>query len=437
MTKRKASTRDVEQFLDLYVEFARSYLATSRKRMREHGIDAFEDVKKPPWYSFTPSMQDAEYPGAVAEACAKIIYRNGWKKLKLSRDDGSEIPNPTYKQVREHLMYDLSQPISNLIRQRNTFRLSPRAVRSQAERYVHAWLYGGTGSVCMIPLAGLTGTLLKAAITDDVSVQKATRSDLDRLRRYRQMFRYDPLDEYPAIEYVIKRRVVGPNNEEQRFAHEAGTAVTALRLAQSGTVGVPAMFTEPLLPADILGGFQRLIEFETSGRMLNNDATLTRSIAAKARHIAKQLNAHGASGPLSLALRRYNLMYSRTLPEDRIIDLAIVCESALLPNDKEELKLRMRVRAAQLCRPELAAKRTSELIRRLYDVRSNIVHNAFRFNDGKIEKEIHKGFPEMQPGHFLVEAQNLVRLILVQMLDRVTKGESLKNICEALDARAF
>jgi len=81
-----------------------------------------------------------------------------------------------------------------------------------------------------------------------------------------------------------------------------------------------------------------------------------------------------ASRRLSLGIERKNL-------EDKLIDYMIGLEALYLPDGNAELSFRLSVRVAFLLSSKIERKNTYEFLRKIYDVRSSIVHgNKYELN---------------------------------------------------------
>ena len=141
-------------------------------------------------------------------------------------------------------------------------------------------------------------------------------------------------------------------------------------------------------------------------------------------------------GDLSVGLRRFNQSYERRIPEDQIIDLTIALESTLLGDLEDELKYRLAVRGAALLADAQAPwkpQASRALLLAMYDVRSSIVHSGQQLSDQKVLKKIRN--LGMQPKDFLQQCEQIVRDVLKVYVQHRTKGQSVKQVNEDLEAR--
>ncbi len=95
---------------------------------------------------------------------------------------------------------------------------------------------------------------------------------------------------------------------------------------------------------------------------------------------------------LVMALRRFNMAFERQQLDDRIVDLMIAAESLFLhdvgaPGERGELRFRLALRAAKFVEsPQYAPRQVFNLMRKAYDVRSQVVHGGSINNTGLPDK---------------------------------------------------
>jgi len=88
-----------------------------------------------------------------------------------------------------------------------------------------------------------------------------------------------------------------------------------------------------------------------------------------------------------VALRRLSLGIERKNPEDKLIDYMIGLEALYLPDGNAELSFRLSVRVAFLLFSGSEKKDTYNFLRKMYDVRSSIVHgNKYELNADDIKQ---------------------------------------------------
>ena len=142
-------------------------------------------------------------------------------------------------------------------------------------------------------------------------------------------------------------------------------------------------------------------------------------------------------GDMTLALRRFNQSYHRTLLEDQIIDLTIALESSLLTREKgEELSYRLSLRGTALLaqRGAWEPDKSQALLKVMYDIRSKIVHDGRLLSD--LEKDIKKKLQHVgiSTREFPQQCEDIVRDVLKEyVLREEATGQSMEQINEGLD----
>ena len=80
-----------------------------------------------------------------------------------------------------------------------------------------------------------------------------------------------------------------------------------------------------------------------------------------------------------VASRRLSLGIERKSLEDKLIDYMIGLEALYLPDGSAELSFRLSVRVAFLLSSKIERKNTYEFLKKIYDVRSSIVHGNKKY----------------------------------------------------------
>lgn len=105
---------------------------------------------------------------------------------------------------------------------------------------------------------------------------------------------------------------------------------------------------------------------------------------------------------VNLALERIIRSRCQFVPGNRSIDLAIALEVLFVNADRDEHSYKISLRAARLLHQDIAARqRTFMQVRRLYDMRSSMVHTGGIKNDYPVDAE-------RVPAHEIVEAVDAV-----------------------------
>ena len=84
----------------------------------------------------------------------------------------------------------------------------------------------------------------------------------------------------------------------------------------------------------------------------------------------------GINGRFKVALRRLSLGIERKNPEDKLLDYMIGLETLYMPDGNAELSFRLSIRVAFLLSLSKDRKETFDFLRKMYTVRSHIVHGS-------------------------------------------------------------
>jgi hypothetical protein len=212
------------------------------------------------------------------------------------------------------------------------------------------------------------------------------------------------------------------------FRDEVARVVTALRLFASGDVGIPA----------VLGTSTGLFEKFASQYVFDGRArTSSRMYELRAADwdaFTKVYDALGAiDGKMQIPLRRFNQAYGRQSGEDTIIDLTIALESCLLPKTRDELQYRLSMRGAALLTSLRNPVETLALLKTMYEIRSEIVHNGRLLSENGVRRKIERLGPVVAKD-FLHACEDVARDVLRESILRLATGGTLRALSEELDA---
>jgi hypothetical protein len=245
----------------------------------------------------------------------------------------------------------------------------------------------------------------------------------------------------------LKNGPPNPNTTKQEVLHELGDIVAALRLLKKGDVGAPAIYEKNQRPVlwqgvrmvNVLGN-QQVRQFPLSPfqyyELSEPDIPDLKELSKALHQLRTGRPQASLYGDMTLALRRFNQSYNRTVPEDQIIDLTIALESSLLVKERgEELSYRLSLRGTALLAPRgvWEPSKSQILLKVMYDIRSKIVHDGRLLSDlGKdIKKLQHVG---IQPSEFTQQCEDIVRDVLKEyVLRKEATGQSMEQINEELD----
>jgi Apea-like HEPN len=137
---------------------------------------------------------------------------------------------------------------------------------------------------------------------------------------------------------------------------------------------------------------------------------------------------------MSIPRRRFNQAYGRQSGEDTIIDPTIALESCLLPNTREELQYRLSMRGAALLASLRNPVETQTLLKIVYEIRSEIVHNGKLLSDHGLRRKT-ESLGSVVAKDFQHACEDVVRDVLRESLLLLAVGGSLADLCQELDDR--
>lgn len=242
-----------------------------------------------------------------------------------------------------------------------------------------------------------------------------------------------------------KNDTLNSNEAKQEVLQELGDIVTALRLLKKGDVGAPAIYEKNQTPVlwqgvrkvNILGN-QQVRQFPLSPfqyyELSEHEIPDLKDLSKALHQLRTGQTQASLYGDMAVALRRFNQSYNRELPEDQIIDLTIALESSLLAELRDELNYRLSLRGTALLASggKWEPSKSQALLKAMYDIRSNIVHN------GRLLSNLKKDIRKLQrfgieTRDFVQWCEDIVRDVLKEYVLREARGQSLKQVNEELD----
>jgi hypothetical protein len=212
-----------------------------------------------------------------------------------------------------------------------------------------------------------------------------------------------------------------------------GKFALAIRLATGSTgpnrmvwMGEPSWIhvempeAHPQVENQILGHWRRVaaVKPEDLSGLVDLVALIGRAQEQSAGKGQKQ----GTVSAVSIALGRYSRSYAGLIWQDTVLDLATALEACFGPENKEEIGLTLRTRAAHLLGRNDAA-RADEIygdLADLYDLRSDLIHGNARFRHTPQELCDARGyahtFPSDRLGALLDRWRDIVRRAIVARL---------------------
>lgn len=152
----------------------------------------------------------------------------------------------------------------------------------------------------------------------------------------------------PDIEFFTKLFFPEGRNRTQSRSHKMSDIFDSAASNQAGQIGSLGVFAGKTGGAASSYGWPTPeFQVQTAGQdyKLNRDEAAT--VVALFQRLRDGFNDNSLKA-LDVAIRRFNLSYSRTLPEGKIIDLTVALESTLLHGIEAELQYRLSIIGAAL-----------------------------------------------------------------------------------------
>lgn len=296
------------------------------------------------------------------------------------------------------------------------------------------WNGGPIEEEVVVPLFNTTGDIQPFALDEEAEI--AELSDTEKGRIWNPHFSNHLLPAHDLMGVRHKIHLARISQLDAPFlTREAGEValriITTLRLHQKGRIGVRGYFSRRKVAyhgnewgAGSWGWAQ--LQRGVSGYKFEQDDSV------RIQHLHRTIYG-GELGSkrrsLDVGLRRFNQAYSRRDIEDQIIDYAIALDSLLVPDGQTELTHRLAQRGAFLLAESCEPQETYKNLVALYTARSKIVH------EGQLLSEMKhlRNASDVSPLDLPAKADDLVRNILKELIKRITRHESLRQLVTDLD----
>lgn len=405
---------------------------------------SFSGIEKPDFRGLLLVNRE-RWGKAEAERCAREHFAHDVRRERQVLDENWQlIASPTFghlgNQLGNQLSYEVYYALADLCERLQTLRPTGEQLLGAYERLTEEW-------TCPTVMWRLAAPLLnfkteKCPMRIGQSLELAALSHEEKTSLWNQNAGFGPFGEPQVMDrgdlaraQFVLRGSSTTGRDESGFGPELGNEIartlTALRLLKSGDVGVPGILG---VSNGLFGKFASQYVFEgrprTSGRMCELRA-------ADWAGVVKVYGALGAiDGKMQIPLRRFNQAYSRQSGEDTIIDLTIALESCLLSETRDELQYRLSMRGAALLAGLRTPLETQALLKTVYEIRCEIVHNGKSLSDEAVRRKVERLGPVVAKD-FLHACEDVVRDILRECVLRLATGGALRALSEELDARVL
>src|SRR5579875_322247 len=377
-----------------------------------------------------------------AKACAREHFeREVRRERQVLGEDWKPIRSPTFgssgNQLGHQLAYEVHYALADLCERLQTLRPDRDQLLEAYDRLIQHWTDPTIEWRLAAPLVNFRTEKCPLRIDGEIELIALSHEEKTRLWNHNPGF--GPFGEPQVMDRSDLARarfmLVGFSSGAcddhgfgPEFASKVTRVVTALRLLRAGDVGAPA----------ILGTSSGLFEkfasqYVFDGRVRNSG----RVFELRACDWEDFGRIYGALGGLANAmqipLRRFNQAFGRPSAEDMIIDLTIALESCLLSNSGAK-KVPLSKRGAALLVHLRNPAETESLLRAMYEVRNEIVHEGKLLCDEGLPKKVERLSPVVAKD-FLHACEDVTRDVLRECVLRLAAGGSVVDMCRELDAQ--
>ncbi|MGH7780834.1 MAG: hypothetical protein ACREQR_13515 [Candidatus Binataceae bacterium] len=380
-----------------------------------------------------------------ANLCAQEHFERGIRRdRKIFDETWQPITKPTFGKARnafgEQLTYELYSAIVNLCERVQTLNPTEAQVREAYQGLLEEWASPTVVWGLWAPLVNFKCEHFPLRIAQNLELAALTHEEKTKLWNPNGVA--GPFAEPPGLdranmaraEFALRATSTTGRDDAgfgQEFGKDVVRAVTALRLLGVGDVGAPV----------ILGVNNGLFERYASQYVFDGRSrTPGRIYELRAADWDSVMNVYDAlgviEGRMQISLRRFNQAYGRQLGEDSIIDLTIALEGCLLPETRDELQYRLSMRGAALVAGLRNPLETQALLKTMYEVRSEIVHNGKLVADEGVRRKVERLGPVVAKD-FLHACEDVVRDILRECVLRLAVGGTLRTLSEEIDTKVL
>jgi hypothetical protein len=288
---------------------------------------------------------------------------------------------------------------------------------------------------------------------DSVSLSTLNEETADALRTFEHNYRHrNPSDLIHSGQWAIHAEV-SSSTDNSAIPHEMMDApgqqlgkriVTALRLfgPKKGSVGFNRAFEVSSGWQTYRFGIPEVLDLDEGGRepsLSRESYSLTEEDQEEFQNLWTQLCSEIRLDPeyeLSTSLRRFNEMYVKPYPGDRLLDCMIACEGLLLRGPHPGTKRsRMSLRASMLLDEfaEINRSETRKRIKTAYEQRGKLVHE-----DKYLADILNSGIDRdsecfVHPEEYLIELRELLSYVILAYLRATSNDYSVSDLNGDLD----
>lgn len=455
-----ADSSNLAEFRRLYPKFVALVVRVTKRRQKDitsdyrlghdfkFGDHTWSTVPRraAPYDHCLPDLDDPVFRTDDALTCAEGFFLADLASdMTMSREDGTAIENPGLDNLRFFIFLRLLEPIRHLFARSRGAQFSRRQILTCLDHYIEIWKGQPQVHPGFAPIYNLDSDIRAIKLTDLVSLVRFTDDMKSRLINETGPFGHAfDIRSYSEASHVAKFTPpenlpfgTNPHDLTNRARLALQSAITSLRLTKLDPVGTPGFIQIPRFPGTMLAQMTPLESYDlpVHGIFPHDRYTLARKDLGRFRGHYRLLsqNQFAVWKTLDLPLQQFNRSCQRLREEDKILDYAICLESTLLADVRDELSYRLALRAGTLLRSRCDPKRVFTLVRSLYEVRSRIVHSNEKWGSPAIRKVTDSA--GMEPQDYMPSIGQLVRDFFSKIIEEVSKGRRLPEVCKELDSR--
>lgn len=320
-------------------------------RFQDNGIAWDQEEHVFYWPVIKEHYGDELFGTPEATEAARVHLLGGvLEPPKLSNAEGKSIIAPTFDQMRGFLVIELLHPLIGLIERHSTMNVTDDQILESYHAARTLWTARAFEHRILVPVHQLKSDVDRLELRPGLSLSPFLPSE----KTATWMMGFIPFAgpgvwDYQACKYKLFHAETlerGRKPDHTAIREDIYNFISALRLLKPGQVGTLGIFagtegeraqsySSPIPELEVQG-------FGTSYELTSDECA---SVVAFFQRLRQCMN-NGFHKGLDAALRRFNLSYARSLPEDKIIDLTVALESTLLFGVDAELQYRLSLRGA-------------------------------------------------------------------------------------------
>jgi hypothetical protein len=376
-----------------------------------------------------------------AEHCAREHFFGGVRRERRILDETWQpIDRPTFgdsgNSLGSQLTYEVYCVVAEICEEVQSLNLTEKQLLEAYRRLTEEWTSPTVIWNLWTPLVNFKTEKLPGQIGQRLELSRLSDDEKTTLWNHNSAF--GPFGEPQVMDrsdlarsqFVLRGSSPAGRNDHAfgpEFRDEVVRVITALRLLKSGELSAPAVL-------GVNNGLFKMVAYQNvfDGRARNSG----RPYELRSADWDAVTNLYDAlaaiDDKMAISLMRFNQAYGRQSVEDVIIDLTIALESCLLPNTRDELQYRLSMRGAALLASLRNPVETQTLLKTVYEVRSEIVHNGKLLSDHGVRRKIESlGWDVAKD--FQHACEDVVRDVLRESSLRLADGGSLADLCCELD----